>query len=53
MFDRVLVERLAAESKTKAGLLIPEKAQAKVLEATVVAVGNGARNEVGTEWIIH
>lgn len=43
MFDRVLVERFAAETKTKSGLMIPDKAQGKVLEATVVAVGDGAR----------
>src|SRR3954471_1311052 len=34
-FDRVVVERLAAETKTKGGIMIPEKAQGKVLEATV------------------
>jgi len=48
MFDRVLVERLAAESKTKGGVLIPEKAQAKVQAAKVVAVGPGTTNESGS-----
>ena len=43
LFDRVLVQRTAAETKSKGGILIPEKAQAKVNEATVVAVGPGAR----------
>ena len=46
MFDRVLVERFAAEAKTKSGILIPEKSQGKILEATVVAVGGGGRNKV-------
>ena len=46
LFDRVLVERFAAEAKTKGGILIPEKAQGKVLEATVLAVGPGARTSV-------
>ena len=46
MFDRVLVERFAPEVKTKGGILIPEKAQGKVIEATVVAVGSGARTDV-------
>ena len=32
--------------KTKSGLFIPEKAQGKVNEATVVAVGSGARDKV-------
>jgi len=44
LFDRVLVQRLAPETRTKGGILIPEKAQAKGLEATVVAVGPGFRN---------
>lgn len=43
MFDRVLVERFAPEVKTKSGLMIPEKAQGKVLEATVMAIGEGRR----------
>uniref|UniRef100_A0A672STD9 10 kDa heat shock protein, mitochondrial n=1 Tax=Sinocyclocheilus grahami TaxID=75366 RepID=A0A672STD9_SINGR len=47
MFDRVLVERLAAETVTKGGIMIPEKAQAKVLQATVVAVGPGSTNKDG------
>jgi len=44
LFDRVIVQRLAVETKSKGGILIPEKAQAKGLEATVMAVGPGARN---------
>ncbi|KAJ8350194.1 hypothetical protein SKAU_G00253240 [Synaphobranchus kaupii] len=47
MFDRVLVERLAAETVTKGGIMLPEKAQGKVLQATVVAVGPGAANKSG------
>jgi len=47
LFDRVIVQRMAAETRTKGGLLIPEKAQNKTLEATVVAVGPGARNDAG------
>ena len=41
-------QRAAAETKTKGGLLIPEKAQAKTNEAVVVAVGPGARTEAGS-----
>merc|ERR1712110_1392132 len=47
MFDRILVQRADAITKTKGGIIIPEKAQGKVLEATVVAAGPGARNEKG------
>lgn len=45
--DRVLVERFAAETKTKGGIMIPDKAQGKVLEATVIATGPGGRNSKG------
>ncbi|XP_067648701.1 10 kDa heat shock protein, mitochondrial-like [Haliotis asinina] len=47
LFDRVLVERFLPEVKTKSGLMIPEKSQGKVVEATVVAIGAGARSDDG------
>ncbi|KAK2840283.1 hypothetical protein Q5P01_014023 [Channa striata] len=47
LFDRVLVERFTAETVTKGGIMLPEKSQAKVLEATVVAVGPGSVNQKG------
>merc|ERR1712226_1658584 len=48
LFDRVLVQRAAAETKTAGGLFIPENAQNSKLEAVVMAVGPGMRNESGT-----
>ncbi|XP_066301347.1 10 kDa heat shock protein, mitochondrial-like [Branchiostoma lanceolatum] len=47
LFDRVLVQKLAAETTTKGGIMLPEKAVGKVLDATVVAVGPGSRNSSG------
>uniref|UniRef100_A0A0V0J4X4 10 kDa heat shock protein, mitochondrial n=1 Tax=Schistocephalus solidus TaxID=70667 RepID=A0A0V0J4X4_SCHSO len=47
LFDRVLVQRFEAEVTTKGGIMIPEKAKGKVLEATVVAAGPGHMNEQG------
>ncbi|TNN73606.1 heat shock protein, mitochondrial [Liparis tanakae] len=47
LFDRVLVERFIAETVTKGGIMLPEKSQNKVLQATVVAVGPGALNPKG------
>ena len=47
LLDRVLVQRAEAVTKTKGGIVIPEKAQQKVQTATVVAVGPGARNKDG------
>merc|ERR1712002_341453 len=45
--DRVLVQRLVPETTTKSGILLPEKSVGKVNEGTVVAVGEGARNQDG------
>ncbi|XP_034186742.1 10 kDa heat shock protein, mitochondrial isoform X1 [Osmia lignaria lignaria] len=47
LFDRVLIQRAEAATKTKGGIVLPEKAQAKVLQGTVVAIGPGQRNEKG------
>ncbi|XP_040566333.1 10 kDa heat shock protein, mitochondrial [Lepeophtheirus salmonis] len=47
LMDRVLVQRGDAISKTKSGILLPEKAQDNVREATVIAVGPGSRSESG------
>ena len=47
LFDKVLVERLEAESKTASGLIIPDTAKEKPMQGKVIAVGEGARSEVG------
>ncbi|HEY6432386.1 MAG TPA: co-chaperone GroES [Acetobacteraceae bacterium] len=47
LHDRVVVRRLNAEEKTKAGIIIPDTAQEKPMEGEVIAVGPGARNEEG------
>ncbi|XP_058791043.1 10 kDa heat shock protein, mitochondrial [Phymastichus coffea] len=47
LFDRVLIQRAEAVTKTKGGIVIPEKAQGKVLRGTVVAIGPGQRNDKG------
>jgi chaperonin GroES len=39
--DRIVVKRLDQEEKTKGGIIIPDTAKEKPLEALVVAVGNG------------
>jgi len=39
--DRIVIKRLDQESKTKGGIIIPDTAKEKPLEALVVAVGNG------------
>ena len=48
LYDRVLIKRVDAEQKTSSGLIIPDAAKEKPMEAEVVAVGNGRRNDDGT-----
>lgn len=43
--DRVLVEPKAAETKTASGIFIPDTAKEKPQEGTVVAAGNGKKDE--------
>lgn len=45
--DRVLVQRLQGEEKTASGLIIPDTAKEKPLEAIVRAVGPGKRADNG------
>lgn len=47
LHDRVVVKRLEGEEKTKGGIIIPDNAKEKPQEGEVVAVGPGARNDVG------
>jgi chaperonin GroES len=47
LHDRVLVRRIDEVSKTAGGIIIPDTAKEKPMEAQVVAVGPGARNEKG------
>ncbi|HMM39857.1 MULTISPECIES: co-chaperone GroES [Desulfovibrio] len=41
LHDRVLVQRLEGEEKTKGGIIIPDTAKEKPMQAKVVAVGPG------------
>ena len=47
LHDRILVKRLDAEQKTKGGIIIPDSAKEKPIEAMVIAVGNGRTNDKG------
>lgn len=47
LHDRVLVERIEAETKTAGGIIIPETAQEKPMQGKVVATGSGTRDESG------
>jgi len=45
--DRILVQRVEEETKTKGGIIIPDTAKEKPAEGKVVAVGNGKLGEDG------
>jgi len=47
LHDRVLIERVEAESKTAGGIIIPETAKEKPAEGKVVAVGSGIFDDNG------
>ncbi len=47
LHDRVLVHRIDPEKKVKGGIIIPDSAQEKPLEAKVVAVGAGKIDDNG------
>ena len=45
--DRILVQRIKEEEKTKGGIIIPDTAKEKPAEGKVTAVGNGKLGEDG------
>src|SRR5690349_20439396 len=47
LHDRLVVERIEAEARTAAGIIIPDNAKEKPQRGEVVAVGPGARDESG------
>ena len=46
--DKILVQRLEAESQTASGIYLPESAKEKPQEAKVVRVGDGRQLDNGT-----
>ena len=45
--DRILVERVEEDEKTKGGIIIPDTAKEKPAEGKIVATGNGRLGEDG------
>ena len=43
--DRVLIEPMAAETTTAAGIIIPDSAKEKPQKGTVVAIGQGTKDQ--------
>lgn len=49
LYDRVLVKRIAAETKSKGGIVIPDKSAEKPTQGEVVAVGSGVLLDNGDQ----
>jgi chaperonin GroES len=47
LHDRILVERVEEEEKTKSGIYIPDTAKEKPQKGKIVAVGDGKMNDKG------
>ncbi len=47
LHDRVIIQRVKEEEKTKGGIIIPDTAKEKPQEGEVVAVGKGAVGDDG------
>ena len=47
LYDRILVERVESEEKTKGGIIVPDTAKEKPQKGKVIAVGHGKRLEDG------
>lgn len=47
LYDRVLVQRVEGETKSKGGLILPETAKEKPSEGIVLAVGHGRLGKDG------
>jgi chaperonin GroES len=45
--DRVIVQRLEEEEKTKGGIIIPDTAKEKPMEGKIIAVGKGKVRDDG------
>ena len=45
--DRILVKRLEPKEELRGGIIIPDSAKEKPLEAEVMAVGTGKKNDQG------
>lgn len=47
LYDRVLIKRVEAKEEVRGGIIIPDSAKEKPLEAEVIEVGAGKRNDNG------
>jgi chaperonin GroES len=50
--DRILVQRVKENEKSKGGIIIPDTAKEKPIEGTVIAAGNGKLSEKGKRVVL-
>ena len=50
--DRILVQRVEEEGKTKGGIIIPDTAKEKPIEGKVIVAGNGKLSEDGRRIVL-
>jgi chaperonin GroES len=49
LYDRILVKRTDAAEQVRGGIIIPDTAKEKPMEAEVMAVGDGKMNDEGKQ----
>jgi chaperonin GroES len=47
LYDRILVQRMEAQEQMRGGIIIPDTAKEKPMEAKVIAVGEGKYDDNG------
>jgi len=47
LHDRVLVKRIESQETSAGGIILPESAQEKPMEGTIISAGTGTRDENG------
>ena len=52
LHDRVVVKRLAEDTKTAGGIIIPDTVAEKPMQGEVLSVGPGSRNEEGERVVL-
>lgn len=50
--DRILIKRMAQDTVSSGGIIIPDSAQEKPLQGEVLAVGNGKLGDDGTVRVL-
>lgn len=52
LFDRLLVQRIKPEQRTKSGLFIPENAQQQQNIAKVIAIGDSIKSDIKANDVV-